>query len=614
MLKKIVSFVASLVLGASMCVCPGFADGEKNYDFDDTMDIAGFDTKVTAGIYVYPNNTESPRVISADEYGFNTTQLMVFNKDGRLIECGANIFVGGPQISVAVPAGGFLVALSYGSPKAALKCYSTAMEGAMLYNATMSVIFPVFGSYDQKTSKLRLCYDAPSEPSEDAVRFLFVGNSSTYFNGTPIKFKGLCQAAGIEVVTDYCTFGSAYLYEFADENHERGKKLRDMLSKNKYDYVVLHDAGGADYSDADPALDKILPLVEENGATPLLYMRYSSNSDPSKRINSAKKHHVTYTRIAAERDILCCPSAHSFLICTDKYPHINLYADDNSHHSKEGSYLIACTWLKTYLGVDPIGNSYTANMDSDTVAALQECAVSACNWEYVFPGDSHKKTIDGKEYYNHAFGKSYIPSGQTYSGEWSDTGTNGKPLGRLTDGLVALNGSDTEIGAYKGEITSVVVDLQNPELLKQFTTDLFGNGSWGIPDPETATVIFEISDDGKTFSQPEGELKREVSEEENWKKCIFTFTCPETVEARYVKVTYQLSGGAFCWASEISAYGEAREPEVPQESEPVSHEQQNQSSEPGSKNSSLLMWVCVGVSVAAILAALTVIVVKVFKK
>ena len=44
------------------------------------------------------------------------------------------------------------------------------------------------------------------------------------------------------------------------------------------------------------------------------------------------------------------------------------------------------------------------------------------------------------------------------------------------------------------------------------------------------------------------------------------------MEARYVKVTYQLSGGAFCWASEISAYGEAREPEVPQESEPVSHE------------------------------------------
>ena len=55
-----------------------------------------------------------------------------------------------------------------------------------------------------------------------------------------------------------------------------------------------------------------------------------------------------------------------------------LYADDRSHHSKEGSYLIACTWLDAFLDVSPVGNTYTAGLDAETVRRLQNAAEDAC--------------------------------------------------------------------------------------------------------------------------------------------------------------------------------------------------------------------------------------------
>ncbi|MBS1333871.1 MAG: hypothetical protein HP049_05340, partial [Clostridiales bacterium] len=146
---------------------------------------------------------------------------------------------------VTIPAGGFLIAFGAGADERLKQCYDTAFEGAMLYNATMSVIYDVRGTLDAETRQLSIAYPAPEPETDETLKFLFVGNSMTYFNGTPLKFKALCRAAGIDVSVTYCTFGSAYLSEFADETHERGRALRRALNDKAFDYVVLQDAGGA---------------------------------------------------------------------------------------------------------------------------------------------------------------------------------------------------------------------------------------------------------------------------------------------------------------------------------------------------------------------------------
>jgi len=563
--KKLAILLASVLLGTSLCTMGVFAANEK-YDVDETYSVTGEDVKTSSGgVFVYPNNIDETRVIGSSEYNFRYSKVLIFDKDGVLIEAGGDLLAnengvnGSPQLTVKVPAGGFLVAYNSGAPKGLSDCFNTAMEGAMLYNATMSIIYPVYGEYDKDTAKLRIAYNNPEEPSKDAIKFLFVGNSTTYFNGTPIKFKGLCQAAGIEVDVDYCTFGSAYLHEFADATHERGKKLRNMLQFTEYDYVVLQDAAGASYYDSEAAVATILPLIKENGATPLLYMRYSDDKDPATRVQSFYKHYSHYSRLSLKFDIKYAPASSSFLKCQEEYPDINLYADDGGHHSYEGSYLIACSWLYSYLGVDPRGNTYTANLPDATATALQEMAAVIVEEGYPYPGvtDITKTEINGVTYENLSLNKPYVSDGETYTtATWTDTAENGSPMGKFTNGLAAESGDSGECGCYKGSNTSVTIDLGSVSAVKQVSTDLFGNTSWGISSTADSTVKLFVSVDGESFTEV-GELSgSEMEVNGGWDNRDFVLTLDEAVEARYVKVQYSI-GGNFLWVSEISVYGTA---------------------------------------------------------
>lgn len=101
---------------------------------------------------------------------------------------------GSPQRSVTIPAGGFLIAFGAGADERLKQCYDTAFEGAMLYNATMSVIYDVRGTLDAETRQLSIAYPAPEPETDETLKFLFVGNSTTYFNGTPLKIQGALPA------------------------------------------------------------------------------------------------------------------------------------------------------------------------------------------------------------------------------------------------------------------------------------------------------------------------------------------------------------------------------------------------------------------------------------
>ncbi|MBE6683633.1 MAG: hypothetical protein E7595_05720 [Ruminococcaceae bacterium] len=618
MKRLILRTVALLTLAATLgTAVPVSAD---EYDNVITLDIDGFDCKTSEGnLIVYKNDSDDIRVVGANEYGFRYTKVMVFNADGRLIEAGGDMFensdtvTGSPQESVNIPPHGFLIGFNPYNVKELQTAFTTAMEGAMLYNATMSVIYEMYGSIDG--NKLTIKYDNPSPDATDAKKFMFIGNSSTYFNGTPIKFKGLAKAAGIDVVVDYCTFGSAFLYEFADANHERGIKMRNMLKSCKYDYVVLQDGGSADYYDSKPAVDTIMPFIKENGAEALLYMRYSSNSDPAQRVQSAKRHYDNYTQLAEDYGLVCSPAADAFLICTEKYPEINLYADDNSHHSKEGSYLIACCMLRSYLGKDPLGNSYTADMDEETARKLQECANLAIDEGYKYPSTEDVFVAnDGNTYENVAVGKPYTPTGNAYTGDWTDTGADGKPMGKLTDGKYANAGDDHAIGCYTGSGHSIIIDLGTITNLRAVKTDLWGNEGWGIANPANACVSIEFSNDGTNYFDPSDATMSEESADGSWIKRDFLLELESPINARYIKVTY--TGPNFIWSSEISAYGKVFENDDPQA--PSQNEQSGEDTgdyeEPKNKKLAWLYWTLGAAAVIGVGAAAYLIFFKKKKK
>ncbi|MBO7738261.1 MAG: hypothetical protein J6S77_06090, partial [Clostridia bacterium] len=121
-----------------------------------------------------------------------------------------------------------------------------------------------------------------------------------------------------------------------------------------------------------------LTLVAENGAKPLLYMRYGYEPDKSKRLAANEDMCKTFMAMGDLYDIPVCPVANAFSDCIVKHPDINLYADDESHHSKAGSYLAACCHLYSFCKINPVGNTYTAGLDKNTAEKLQKIALNAC--------------------------------------------------------------------------------------------------------------------------------------------------------------------------------------------------------------------------------------------
>ncbi|MCH5183013.1 MAG: hypothetical protein J1E00_02465 [Oscillospiraceae bacterium] len=576
-MKRFLPFLVSSLLlvpfaAAGAGVTGGAEPAASRVSF--TLDVTGVDGDISAAsVVVFPNDTEEPRVIPTTGNRFRTAKLLIFDRNGKLVEAGGDLYAnedgtyGSPQLSVTIPAHGFMIGFGNSADSRLMTCYYTAFEGAMLYNATMSILYDVDGSYDPSKGQISISYEQPTPASEEAVRFLFVGNSSTYFNGTPIKFKGLCLAAGLDVDVTYCTFGSAYLHQFADASHANGKALRDKLESGRYDYVVFQDAAGASAADTEAALKVLVPMVRERGAKPLLYMRYSTS------LSGQSKYYNIYTAMGEEFDAVVAPSAVAYYLCMRDDPEVNLFADDGSHHSAAGSYLIACTWLKAFFGVSPVGNAYTANLDADLAARLQEIALESCETEFA-PAGSKPAVFtdgDGKEYVNAAHKRPYTVKGDAYGNEsWTDADADGNPIGKWTDGVSATDGTDTAVGCWKGGRVEVTIDLGGVFPLKRVTTDLFGNSGWGIPDPKDATVQFFVSTDGETFT-----LFGEAESEDGgsggeWTRLLFAYTAEETADAAYVKAVYKIAG-TFCWVSEIEAFA-AQAAEEPPKEEPSQEE------------------------------------------
>ena len=555
----------------------------------------------SGGIVVYTAEDGAKKLPSM-QYHFRSAQILVFDSEGTLIEAGGGLLEekGCCQENVIVPRGGFMVAFDSNANLTQVK--QVAMENAVLYNATMPVIYPVKGVFDKATKTISVSYDQPTNVLDpNATRILFVGNSSTYFSGTPIQFKGLCLAAGLNVEVDYCTYGSAYLSEFANENHERGRAFRMKLNSRKYDYIVFQDAASADLTAGIAAMEVLYPLAKENGATPVFYMRYSTYTDPDELKERLDHYYEIYNGLTARYGGILAPSAVSWYYSYLDRPEIRLVADDDGHHTHAGAYIIACTWLYTILGVDPRGNTFVGTLSSEDAAHLQESAILACETPYVPNGTTSQRLRVGTvSYDNVAKNKSYTRTGAKPDNYTIiDQKLDGTPMGKLTDGVFAKHGTEHAIGAVASSEGDVVIDLGHYHELYAFRTDLWA-GMTDIFDPASQSVVVSVSSDGEKYTEV-GTLTPETSGIENMIRTIFMLQLETPVGGRYVRLHYK-TGEKEIRTSDVGIFGvEAEEPAPAELSE-----------EPAPAASGLPVGAIVGIAAAALaaVAAATVVIVK----
>lgn len=168
------------------------------------------------------------------------------------------------------------------------------------------------------------------------MKYLFIGNSHTYYNDMPYLFAQLAETVDNDVhVTMLTRGGMGFPY------HADGEEAPFNIRYGKYDYVILqhvaHPMG--DIGEMFRAGKQLIALAKESGATPLLYMTWAAEGDEDYQ--PVMSGH--YRRLAQETGTRLIPAGEVWQAARKALPDVDLFYTDRRHASLAGSKLIAAT-------------------------------------------------------------------------------------------------------------------------------------------------------------------------------------------------------------------------------------------------------------------------------
>ena len=211
-------------------------------------------------------------------------------------------------------------------------------------------------------------------------RFLFIGNSHTYFNDMPSElFAKIATEAGYNVEVESVVHGGWTLEQHADPEGETGKVVASLLSEESYDFVFLQEQSLRPVVNAHKfhsAARELVGRIRKAGATPLLYCTWArKEGSPRLAELGMTREEMTYALARSYRDIaveLEVGVAYAGLAFFDVGNSVELYARDLLHASREGSYLAALTLFLSIFGDSE--QLADCGMPSDITAILKQAA------------------------------------------------------------------------------------------------------------------------------------------------------------------------------------------------------------------------------------------------
>lgn len=193
-------------------------------------------------------------------------------------------------------------------------------------------------------------------------RVLFVGNSYTRFHAMPLMVRAALQSlprhphAVVEMVARPGWTLSRHL--------ERGT-ARQRIERGRFTHVVLqgHSLSALDDEGGLRAAARELDRVTRaRGARTVLYEtwarrdgapEYARAGSPGTPAQMQQQISATYGALAEELHAPLAPAGRAFMLARAALPEVELYREDGSHPSEEGSYLVACTLAGVVSGEDP---------------------------------------------------------------------------------------------------------------------------------------------------------------------------------------------------------------------------------------------------------------------
>jgi hypothetical protein len=183
----------------------------------------------------------------------------------------------------------------------------------------------------------------------DTKRVLFIGNSFTYFFGTPFMFKEIARSQGHQVDAVISVKGGQ---EFSE--HLKLERSNEAITRGGYDIAFLQDTSPNPAIYADKGSEFILQASRK--INDLTY-KYSPNCKIVYERTWACTHnnYRTYgsyerleyllekgSQLIAEQlgDVVVSPIGHGFRIAREQ--NINLITSDERHQNRAGAYMKAC--------------------------------------------------------------------------------------------------------------------------------------------------------------------------------------------------------------------------------------------------------------------------------
>jgi hypothetical protein len=218
------------------------------------------------------------------------------------------------------------------------------------------------------------------KPKMKPQKILFLGNSFTYYNAMPNLIQQLAAAAQQETLAEAVAPGGWKL-----QQHASDPTSLDTLVRQKWNYVALQEQstipairGAREYM-MFPAVRSLAQRSTAIGRKPLLFMTWGRERGMSEAgfgdyASMQAAVSTGYLTIAAELDIAIAPVGEAWKTVVNQHSAIQLWDQDGSHPSLAGSFLAACVFYTVLYHRSPKGIAYTAGLEPQTAAILQEVA------------------------------------------------------------------------------------------------------------------------------------------------------------------------------------------------------------------------------------------------
>ncbi|MEY4804245.1 MAG: hypothetical protein RL331_764 [Bacteroidota bacterium] len=244
--------------------------------------------------------------------------------------------------------------------------------------------------------------------AQDTLRALFIGNSYMGVNNLPQLVQALSNSLGDVLIYDSNTPGGQ-TFQMQAANPVNYQKM----AAQEWDYIILQGQSQEPSFPFEQVNSQTLPYAVQladsaKAIQPCSQVNYfmtwgRQNGDPQwDSISTFDKMNArlrdAYLRIADSADAAVSPVGVAWKYIRDNYPSINLYQQDGSHPSLEGSYLAACVFYSSLFHQSSFGSNYNPGIDPNTASILQTVASSVVldslnTWQLVLPDSTLQAAV-----------------------------------------------------------------------------------------------------------------------------------------------------------------------------------------------------------------------------